>query len=259
AASHNGDRIYVAAGTYLDDFATISTRIKIIGVGGMVHFVADKLIPNGKAFLVTNTDVTLDHLEFSGAAVTDGNGAGVRYQGGNLTITNCWFHDNQEGLLGNVVAGGTITIDASEFARNGAGDGFTHNIYVNRIASLKITNSYLHEANVGHELKSRADATIVVNSRIFDLNSTASYSIDLPNGGNATIQNNIIQQGPSSLNTTIISYAAESAPYLGSALLVLGNTIVNQSTAASARGVFNHSSLIAEIDSNHIYGLTQAQ
>ncbi|MBV1798701.1 hypothetical protein [Siccirubricoccus sp. G192] len=44
--------------------------------------------PNGKGILVTNTDVTLDNLEFSGARVADMNGAGVRYQGGNLTITD---------------------------------------------------------------------------------------------------------------------------------------------------------------------------
>src|SRR5262249_7161230 len=96
AASHDGDTVYVQAGTYVNDFATISTKIKIIGVGGMAHFVATQSPSNGKAFLVTQTDVTIDHLEFSGASVGAGNGAGIRYEGGKLTITNSYFHDNQD-------------------------------------------------------------------------------------------------------------------------------------------------------------------
>src|SRR4051812_36912724 len=165
AASHDGDVIDVQAGTYTNDFATINTKITIEGVGGMVKLVATQPIPNGKAILVTNTDVTLDHIEFTGATVADGNGAGIRYQGGALTIKNSYFHDNQDGLLAASVAGGTISISNSEFAHNGAGDGLTHNLYVNEIAKLTIDNSYFHDAVVGHEIKSRADMTVITNSR----------------------------------------------------------------------------------------------
>jgi len=40
AASRDGDVIAVQAGTYVNDFATISTNITIKGVGGMANFVA---------------------------------------------------------------------------------------------------------------------------------------------------------------------------------------------------------------------------
>ena len=80
AASSDGDVIQVQAGTYTNDFATINTKITIEGVGGMVNLVATVPPPNGKAILVTNTDVTLDNIAFSGAKVPDGNGAGIRYQ-----------------------------------------------------------------------------------------------------------------------------------------------------------------------------------
>ena len=123
AASHDGDTIYVQAGTYVNDGAIINKKISIVGVGGMAHFVGSGLIGNGKAFFVTNTDVTFDHIEFSGAKVADHNGAGIRYQAGNLTITNSYFHDNQEGILGAANPSGTITIDHTEFAHNGYGDG----------------------------------------------------------------------------------------------------------------------------------------
>ena len=171
----------------------------------MAHFVGSGLIGNGKAFFVTNTDVTFDHIEFSGAKVADHNGAGIRYQAGNLTITNSYFHDNQDGILGAANPSGTITIDHSEFARNGYGDGLGHNIYIGKIASLTITNSYIHDAIVGHEIKSRAAVTTIENNRIVDGTGSASYSIDLPNGGIAVVKNNVIQQGANSQNRTIIS------------------------------------------------------
>ena len=53
AASHDGDVIAVQAGTYANDFATISTDITLHGVGGMANFVATVAPPNGKGILVT--------------------------------------------------------------------------------------------------------------------------------------------------------------------------------------------------------------
>ncbi len=176
AASHDGDVIQVQAGTYTNDFAEITTKITLEGVGGMVNMVATGPIPNGKAILLTDTDVTIDHFAFSGATVNDGNGAGIRYQGGNLTITNSYFHDNQNGLLAASDPTGSITIDNSEFSHNGTGDGYTHNLYVGAIGTLTVDGSYFHDAVVGHEIKSRAATTTITNSRIEDgPNGTASY------------------------------------------------------------------------------------
>src|SRR6185369_758492 len=99
-----------------------------------------------------------------------------RYQAGNLTINNCYFHDNQDGILAASNLTGSITINRSEFAHNGTGDGKTHNLYVNKIGTLTINDSYFHDAVVGHEIKSRAVNTIIRNSRIIDgPTGSASY------------------------------------------------------------------------------------
>jgi len=257
AASHDGDTIYVKAGNYLDDYLDITTKIKIVGVGGMVHLVSDQLIPNDEAYVRIYTDASLDHFEFSGATVSPSraNGSGIRFVHGNLTVTNSYFHDNEEGIRSGADTG-TIVIDHSEFAHNGSGNGQTHNIYIGKIAALTVTNSYLHDAVTGHELKSRAAQTIVSDNRIFDNYGNASYSIDLPVGGVGIIQNNIIQQGPNSPNGAIIAYAAEDVPAPGSSLLVSHNTIVNQLTVVSPYGVRNFSTdVIADIHGNAIYGL----
>lgn len=168
AASSAGDTILIDAGTYTDDFATISHPLTLQGVGGMARLVAASAPPNGKAILVTQADVTIDHLEFTGAKVPDGNGAGIRYEAGALTITNAWFHGNENGILAAANPTGTISIDHSQFDDNGTGTGLTHNLYVGAIASLSVTNSLFMATHGGHHIKSRAQVTTITGNRFVD-------------------------------------------------------------------------------------------
>lgn len=258
SASRDGDVINVQAGTYVNDFATISKDITITGVGGMANFVATVAPPNGKGIFVTNGDVTIQNLSFSGAAVSDMNGAGIRYEGGNLVVIDSYFHHNQDGLLANSDPNGTIRIVGSEFANNGAGDGYSHNIYVNNIASLVIDDSYFHDAIIGHQIKSRAQSTTITNSRIYDGTGTGSYSIDLPNGGVGVIRDNVIQQGPNSDNAGLIHYGGESAAYTGSSLLIRDNVVVNDKSG-SALMLSNATTITGTLSGNDVYGLTASQ
>jgi hypothetical protein len=259
AASRDGDVVSVQAGTYTNDFATINSKITLQGVGGMVEMVATEAPPDGKAILTTNTDATIDHFAFSGAAVPDGNGAGIRYQGGNLTVTNSHFHNNENGLLSNSDPSGSITIRNSEFDHNGAGDGYTHNLYVGEIGSLTIDGSYFHDASLGHEIKSRAHNTTVTNTHIADGDSTASYSIDLPNGGHAVLTGNHIEQGPNSQNPAIVHFGGEGNDYAGSSLVMTDNTIVNELDSPSARLLVNQTGATATITGTDVHGLNADQ
>ncbi len=261
AGSHDGDVIQVQAGTYTDDFATITTNITIEGVGGVAHLVADTDPPNGKAILVADTDVTIDHLEFSGAAVPDGNGAGIRYESGNLTVVNCNFHDNQDGLLSAADRAGSITIIGSRFSHNGSGDGQTHNLYVGEVGTLSVIDSFFSDAVVGHEIKSRADTAIIQGNTIVDgADGTASFSIDLPDGGNDTINDNLIEKGPMSRNPAIIHIGGGDGPfYAGSSVSISSNVIVNDLQSPSSVAVLNQSTITPSFTANQVYGLTPAQ
>ena len=265
-ASAAGDTILIDAGTYIDDFASITHPLTIQGVHGMAHLLAQSEPPNGKAILTVAADLTIDNLEFSGATVPDGNGAGIRYEGGRLTITNSWFHNNQNGILAASSPTGTISIDRSEFNNNGFGDGQTHNLYVNDIARLTITNSYFHDVSVGHEIKSRARETIITNNRIADgPDLSASYSIDLPDGGVATVTGNIIEKGEQAQNRTFIHFGGERDPsYDDSSLLVQNNTFINNQTGGPPTGVRNvtvvsGANAQATITGNTFYAVTAAQ
>jgi hypothetical protein len=267
AASQDGDTVAVQSGTYTNDFAEISTMITLTAVGGRVIMNATEDLPNEKGILITDTDVSITGFTFVGAHIpaSEGqNGAGIRYQGGNLSLTNCYIHNNQEGILANPDPTGTITITNSEFAHNGdqsgGGAGYTHNIYIGAVALFDIEGSYVHNANVGHEIKSRALATIVNNTRIVDgPTGTASYSIDLPNGGAATISNDEVEQGPDSVNGIIISYGEEGNVPPGSSLQISNTMIENDLTAHAPIGVVNDTSIVGTLTGVEVYGLTADQ
>ena len=229
-AAAPGDTIDVAAGNYGSEFLTVSKSLTIEAVGGAVVLHATSSPPNGKAMIDeggAGITVNLSGFDVSGVAVGDHNGAAVRYEGGTLNLSNVDFHNNQEGLLGAADPNGSVAIDHSEFATNGDGSGSTHNIYVGAIASFTLTNSYIHDAVVGHEVKSRAASNTITGNRIFDNNGSASYSIDLPNGGNASISGNVIEQGANTQNPAIVAYGEEGQTNAGTSFAISNNTIVN--------------------------------
>ena len=145
AAAQSGDRILIAPGDYRGDVATWSaSNSTICGNGGRARLFADGKDAQGKGIwviAVPNTaTTTIINVEFHDAKVPDQNGAGIRHEGGNLVLRNTGFFDNENGILGG---GGpvTVTIERSEFARNGYGDGYSHNIYIGNVDRLRVVAS----------------------------------------------------------------------------------------------------------------------
>ena len=259
-ASGTGDTINVEAGTYTNDFVTITHDLTLNAVGGTVTMVATEQPPDGKAIIDeggSGVNVTITGFDMSGATVPDGNGAAIRYEGGSLTLNDDTIHDNQEGLLAADDPNGTITINGSTFSDNGSGTGYTHNIYVGDIASLTVENSTITGAVGGHDIKSRAENTTITNNTITDGTSgTASYEIDLPNGGNATVTGNVVEKGANATNPIAISYGEEGGVYASSSLTVQGNTMLNDDASQNTTAVVNDASITATIDENTLYGWT---
>ena len=227
AAAANGDVVKISAGDYTGDVTTWSANnLTICGVGGRARLFANGKNAGGKGiWVIRGGNVTVDSIEFHDAKVPDQNGAGIRAEGLNLTINNSGFYDNENGILGGDV--GTITIDRSEFARNGFGDGFTHNIYVGPTDRLNVTSSYFHEAKIGHNLKSRAKQTSIENSYFMDgPTGTSSYLVDFPNGGVVYLRGNLFQKGPDADNSIAIAYGQEGLNKPVNTLEMVHNTVV---------------------------------
>lgn len=249
AAAQPGDTIKLRAGDYSDDFAVIDKPLTIVGAGGVAKLRALALIPNGKAILIVRADTVLENLEFSGAAVEDHNGAGVRYEAGALTVRRVVFRDNENGILSGAIPDGRAVIEDCEFASNGAGDGQSHGAYFGRIASLRVTNSHFHDTLVGSHLKSRAAATVVEDSRFIDGHwGTANYAIDLPDGGVAEIRRNRFERAVTTSNRAMIHFGGETDAPAGS-LKVTDNRFTSDRPLST--GVLNHTELPVEIANNH--------
>lgn len=238
AAAAAGDVIEVdAAGSYSGDTCAWGTdNLTIRGVNGRAKIDLTGVSPAQKKgiFTISAPTATIENFELSGAAISaaDGNnGAGIRHQGLNLTVRGCFFHDNQNGILGAPSAAqqGTVLIEGSEFANNGAGDGYSHNMYMGNYAKFTLQGSYSHRGKVGHLVKSRAKENYILYNRITDeAGGTASYEIDLPNGGLSVVLGNLIEQSSTTQNPAMVAYAAEglTAGY-DARLFVVNNTFLN--------------------------------
>lgn len=244
AIAVSGDVIEIDAGVYQNDVVVWrQNNLTLRGVGGYAHMQGTQVIPytpgvdtqNGMGIWVTNgSGIVVENIEFSGARVTDENGAGIRANGNGLTVCNSYFHDNENGILGGA---GEVLIEYSEFNHNGFGDGYTHNLYIDgAVTRFVFRHNYTHRARIGHELKSRAVENHILYNRLMNEDGDASYTIDIPNGGLTYIVGNLVQQGPNTDNSTVINYGSEGL-LAGRThkLYLVNNTLVND---RSAGGIF---------------------
>ncbi len=249
AAARAGDQIFVRAGTYHNDYATVRTPVTITGVGGFAHLESDGMIPNTKAIVIVAADATFTNVELSGAKVDDQNGAGIRWEGGNLTLRNCWFHDNEDGLLSSTIPDGTIVIEHSRFEHNGNFSDQRHNLYIGHVAAARVTDTLFYDAVDGSGLKSRARRNDIENDRFIDAPhwDTQNYHIDLPDGGDAIVRNNFFHREATASNRAIIHFGGEVKD-AGGSLAVTGN--VMQSTRAVTAAVLNQTKVPVELAGN---------
>ena len=259
AVAKPGDTIEISAtgnGSYDGDVCAITaSNLTIRGIGGRAHIDAMGMSAQGKAiWVVQGQNTTIENIEFSGATVADMNGAGIRQEGANLTVRNCYFHDNEDGILTGADPTSEIVIESSEFARNGAGDGYSHNMYIGNIKKFTLRYSYSHSAKVGHLVKSRAQENDILYNRLTgESDGTESYEINLPNAGTSYIIGNLIQQGPTTQNSAMLDYGSEGASNAGSDLYVVNNTFVNERTAGATFVSVSSGVAVAAVVKNNIF------
>jgi hypothetical protein len=203
AAAHDGDTVRIAPGAYFDCAVVHANDLTIEGTDRDAGAVLTDKACAGKGLLVIDAnDVTVRHLTLTRVRVPDGNGAGIRAEGRGLTVEGVRFIDNQEGILANPQPEGTILVRDSEFLRNGACDGAcAHGIYVGALKLLRVEHSSFAETRHAHHIKSRASRTEVIGCEITDgPDGTASYEIELPNGGALLARDNRITKGPKAEN-----------------------------------------------------------
>lgn len=248
AAAANGDTIEIdgSSAAYVGDVCAIyANNLTIRGVNGRPKIDAGGLNAMGKGtWVIEGSGTTIDNVEMVGAKVTDKNGAAIRLDGRDLTMRHSFLHDNEDGILTSNDGVSKIVLEFNEFGHNGYGDGYSHNVYVGTVGSLVFRGNYSHDANVGHDLKSRAQTNTIAYNRFSSTpagqtGSTASgqpsYEIDLPNAGTSYVIGNVIEQPAVNQNPTMLAYGEEGASNTGKDLYVVNNTFLNDD---SSNGTF---------------------
>ncbi len=240
-AAQPGSLIVIdGSATYFDlDASLIASgkdNITIRGINGRPRME----VPEGEVYLVqrkgiwviNSNNITIENIEFTGARNFESkNGSGVRVEPVvNITIRDCYFHHNDNGILTSAQADSTVTIEGCEFAYNGYGDGYSHNLYIGEVGTLVFRHNYSHHVKEGHLLKTRALNNYIEYNRLTDEDVKDGYSsgaaIDMPQGGNNYIIGNIMHQGNDN-NCRFVWYGLEEKVNPGKNLYFINNTLVN--------------------------------
>lgn len=255
-AATAGDIIRIAPGTYRDCAAWSKPGLTIEGAGdGAV--LADAICQGKGIFVVSAPDAVVRNVTFEGAAIDEGNGAGIRADGASLTVEHCTFRENQDGILTSNLPGATLTIRDSTFEGNGTclpNKGCAHGIYVGHIALAHIENSHFLATRTGHHVKSRAKRTELVGNTIEDgPQGTSSYLVDIPNGGSLLMAGNTLEKGPRTQNpTAAVSIGEEGGNRPNSEIVIKANTFTNDGPPTVF--VHNASKTPAQLSGNVVNG-----
>ncbi len=220
--------ILIAPGTYRQCAVQAGGRITFKAIKPGTAIFEKQACEDKAALVLRGQGSVVDGLVFRGYRVSDGNGAGIRTEMGDLTVTNAMFLDSQEGILGGEPTGQKILIDHSTFAGLGQCDespGCSHSIYLANKGSVTITNSRFERGTGGHYVKLRVP-TVSITDNSFDdtAGRKTNYMIDLPEGATGLIARNTFVQGRNKENHTgLIVVAAEAKTYRSTGLRVEGN------------------------------------
>ena len=227
AVAKDGDRITIQPGSYFDCAVWNANNLVIEGIGDPDKVIVTDKTCQGKALFITvGEGIEVRNLTLTRARVPDGNGAGIRAEGRNLTVVGVRLVNNQNGIMSGTV-GGTVTIRDSLFERNGTCESAcAHGIYFGSVDLLRVENSRFTGTKQGHHIKSRARRTEVTGCAIEDgPDGTASFSIDIPNGGGLLVRGNTLQKGPKSENhSAMISIGAEGVTQPTAEIVIEDNT-----------------------------------
>lgn len=257
AAARPGDTVLIAPGRYRDCATWRTPDLRIMADGGTVE-ISGPVCGRKALFVVAAPRIEIVGLVFRGAAAPAGNGAGIRAEGGDLTIRDSRFEENENGLLAAAMPAATITIEDSFFLRNGAhreGMDCAHGIYAGPLAALVIRRTRIEATRVCHHVKSRAARTEITDSLILDgPESRVSYLVDIPDGGALLLAGSRLRKGPRSGNAgTAIAIGFEGARQATPSLVVRGNLFENLMPRGTVF-VANRSATEAALSGNALRG-----
>jgi GT2 family glycosyltransferase len=231
-AAQDGDTIAIDPGEYYDCAVWSRNRLTILGTGPGV-LITDATC-QGKALFITRGDnITIRNLGFARARVPDRNGAGIRAEGGNLTVESSRFINNETGLLAADRPGATLRVIDCSFTANGVRDAVTPSpaLSAGAIAILHVERSRFADSRGGVHILSAAGRTELLGNRIEDGNTGVRDALVLLQDTTTLVmEDNTLRRGPSGAR----SNAAVRAEGGAGTLALRRNILVNASDRPAA-------------------------
>ena len=238
----NGDRIAIDPGEYFDCALWHANAITIEAAGPAGTVVLTDRACAGKAsFVISGNDVTLRGLTFTRIRVPDGNGAGIRAEGRNLTIESCAFVNNQMAILAADQPAGFLVVRDSVFSANGActAGRCVGALAVGQLARLRVEKSRFRdprgsqsgdgEPEAGAQIASVAQSTELLDNRIEDGDGASSALVTYSAGGSLLMSGNILEKGPRTRNARAAILATGTGWGHSDSLVFRQNTLINHS------------------------------
>lgn len=261
AIARDGDTVRIAPGRYSDCAIWRAAGLRIEAAGAGVVEITGPVCAGKALFVIAGQGVVVEGITFRGATAPEGNGAGIRAEGGDLTIRRSRFLDNESGILTRIgLRQAYLVIEDSAFIGNGAMRGRScggHALYANDLALLAIRRSRFEDARACHHVKSRAARTEISDSVIADgPRGGASYLVDLPNGGDLLIERSLLSKGPRSGNPrAAVVVGAEGLRWPTLSLILRDNRFENRMALPTIL-LENRSTTPALLEGNAIAGAT---
>ncbi len=258
AAAEAGDTVLIDPGQYFDCAIVSTPRLTIAGNGDAASVVMTDKTCGGKALLVIDApNVTVRNLTLTRARVPDQNGAGIRMEGGNLTVDGVRFVNNQNGILTAADPAWSLVVSNSLFDHNGScREACAHGLYAGNIKLVHVEKSRFFGTKEAHHLKSRAARTEVIDCDIEDgPEGTASYLIEAPNGGALVVRGSTLEKGPHASNhTAAIIIGDEGVTQPTPEITIENNTFTNDMADHRTAFVSNDTATEAVLRGNRLHG-----
>jgi len=233
----DGEVIEIRPGEYRGQPAIWTQKDLLIrGAGQRPVMLADGKSAEGKAiWVVRGGKMTIQNVEFRGARVPDSNGAGIRFEKGELVVRGCAFFDNEMGIMTANLPELSLEVVDSEFADSPrTKNDYHHLLYVGGIGKFVLRGSRFRNGFYGHLVKSRArESHILYNMLVDGAGGQSSYELEFPNGGVAYVIGNVIGQSAGSDNPNVVAYGTEGPRWPDNALYMAHNTLINDAHAGN--------------------------